>query len=162
APPAAAAPRVAPAPAGLATRRVHRHRRTGLQPRRRALVEAAPRHQRPATHGPLRQPVGLGLAGEACGKDRPQRGPGAVPGPGGSAAREELRRGPARPRLAALPGSRVGEIERLAGDFLAAAARVLAVEPALQVVAPMANRHARAAFERVLANHPDAATLQPA
>ena len=82
--------------------------------------------------------------------------------PDRAAAREELRLDPVRPLLAVLPGSRVGEIERLAGDFLAAAARVLAAEPALQVVAPMANRHARAAFERVLANHPDAATLQPA
>ena len=82
--------------------------------------------------------------------------------PDRAAAREELRLDPARPLLAVLPGSRVGEIERLADDFLAAAARVLAAEPALQVVAPMANRHARAAFERVLANHPDAATLQPA
>ncbi|CAG4974791.1 lipid-A-disaccharide synthase [Novilysobacter luteus] len=82
--------------------------------------------------------------------------------PDRAAAREELRLDPARPLLAVLPGSRVGEIERLAGDFLAAAARVLAAEPALQVVAPMANRHARDAFERVLANHPDAATLQPA
>ena len=82
--------------------------------------------------------------------------------PDRAAAREELRLDPARPLLAVLPGSRVGEIERLAGDFLAAAARVLAAESALQVVAPMAHRHARAAFERVLANHPDAATLQPA
>ena len=82
--------------------------------------------------------------------------------PDRAAAREELRLDPVRPLLAVLPGSRVGEIERLAGDFLAAAARVLAAEPALQVVAPMANRHARAAFERVLGNHPDAATLQPA
>ena len=82
--------------------------------------------------------------------------------PDRAAAREELRLDPARPLLAVLPGSRVGEIERLAGDFLAAAARVLAAEPALQVVAPMANRHARAAFERVVGNHPDAATLQPA
>jgi len=82
--------------------------------------------------------------------------------PDRAAAREELRLDPARPLLAVLPGSRVGEIERLADDFLAAAARVLAAEPALQVVAPMANRHARAAFERVLGNHPDAATLQPA
>ena len=82
--------------------------------------------------------------------------------PDRAAAREELRLDPVRPLLAVLPGSRVGEIERLADDFLAAAARVLAAEPALQVVAPMANRHARAAFERVLGNHPDAATLQPA
>ncbi|MEG3157497.1 lipid-A-disaccharide synthase, partial [Lysobacter zhanggongensis] len=49
--------------------------------------------------------------------------------PDRAAAREELRLDPARPLLAVLPGSRVGEIERLAGDFLAAAARVLAAEP---------------------------------
>jgi len=64
--------------------------------------------------------------------------------------------------LALLPGSRVGEIERLAADFLAAAARVLAAEPQLQVIAPMATAQARAAFEQVLAAHPDGPTLQPA
>lgn len=67
-----------------------------------------------------------------------------------------------RPLLALLPGSRVGEIQRLAGDFLGAAARVLAAEPRLQIVAPMASAHARRAFEQVLAGHPDAAALAPA
>jgi lipid-A-disaccharide synthase len=66
------------------------------------------------------------------------------------------------PVLALLPGSRVGEVERLSGDFLAAAARLRAAEPRLSVVAPMANAQARAAFERVLASHPDAAALRPA
>ncbi|WP_425476951.1 lipid-A-disaccharide synthase [Novilysobacter arseniciresistens] len=82
--------------------------------------------------------------------------------PDRDAARRELGLAGDRPLLALLPGSRVGEIERLGNDFLAAAARVLAAEPALQVVAPMASGHARAAFERVLAAHPDAAALHPA
>ena len=64
--------------------------------------------------------------------------------------------------LALLPGSRVGEIDRLAADFLAAAARVLAALPQLQIISPMADAQARAVFERVLATHPDAATLHPA
>ncbi|RDZ29026.1 lipid-A-disaccharide synthase [Lysobacter silvisoli] len=66
------------------------------------------------------------------------------------------------PVLALLPGSRVGEIERLADDFIGAAARLRAAEPRLSVVAPMANAGARAAFERKLAAHPDAAALRPA
>lgn len=82
--------------------------------------------------------------------------------PDRDAARATLGLDPARPLLALLPGSRVGEIERLGADFLAAAARVLSSEPRLQVVAPMANAHARATFERVLDAHPDAALLRPA
>ena len=64
--------------------------------------------------------------------------------------------------LALLPGSRVGEIDRLAADFLAAAARVRGALPQLQILAPMADAQARATFERVLATHPDAKALQPA
>jgi lipid-A-disaccharide synthase len=59
------------------------------------------------------------------------------------------------PVLALLPGSRTGEIERLAADFLGAAARVAAEIPGLRIVAPMADRHARATFERMLAASPD-------
>jgi len=70
-------------------------------------------------------------------------------------ARVALGLDPARPVLALLPGSRVGEIERLGGDFLAAAARMLAAVPDLQVVVPMANVQADAAFRRVFAAHPD-------
>ncbi|WP_119718606.1 lipid-A-disaccharide synthase [Cognatilysobacter tabacisoli] len=81
--------------------------------------------------------------------------------PDRDAARAQLGLDAARPVLALLPGSRVGEIERLGHDFLSAAALLLAADPALQVVAPMANAHARAAFERVLAAHPDAASLAP-
>ncbi|WP_189454036.1 lipid-A-disaccharide synthase [Lysobacter bugurensis] len=82
--------------------------------------------------------------------------------PDRAAARVDLGLDGARPVLALLPGSRVGEIERLAPDFLGAAARVLAAEPGLQVVAPMANARAAAAFDRVVRAHPDAATLAPA
>ena len=82
--------------------------------------------------------------------------------PDRAGARATLGLDAGRPVLALLPGSRVGEIERLAPDFLAAAARVLAAEPTLQIVAPMASRHAAAAFDRVLAAHPDAAQLAPA
>jgi len=67
-----------------------------------------------------------------------------------------------RPLLALLPGSRVGEIERLGADFLAAAARVLREMPSLQIVVPMANAQAHGAFRRVFAAHPDANALSPA
>ena len=66
------------------------------------------------------------------------------------------------PVLALLPGSRVGEIERLAADFIAAAAQVLLQQPHLRIVAPMANAQAREAFSRVLATHHDHAALQAA
>jgi lipid-A-disaccharide synthase len=66
------------------------------------------------------------------------------------------------PVLAVLPGSRTGEIERLGADFLAAAARVLAARPGLRIVAPMAGRAAREAFERVLAASPARDALQGA
>ena len=82
--------------------------------------------------------------------------------PDRATARRRLGLDPTRPVLALLPGSRVGEIERLGADFLAAAARVLSAEPRLLVMAPMANVRARIAFERVLAVHPAAATLAPA
>ena len=81
--------------------------------------------------------------------------------PDRGAARRRLGLDQTRSVLALLPGSRVGEIERLGADFLAAAALVLAAEPRLQIVAPMADARARAAFERVLAAHPAATTLAP-
>ena len=81
--------------------------------------------------------------------------------PDRDAARSTLGIDPATPTLALLPGSRVGEIERLAGDFLAAAARVLQQEPRLRIVAPMANTHAGDAFARILAAHPGRTALAP-
>lgn len=74
--------------------------------------------------------------------------------PDRAAARADLGLPVDAPVLALLPGSRTGEIERLGPDFLAAAARVAADVPGLRVVAPMADRRARGAFERVLAASP--------
>lgn len=82
--------------------------------------------------------------------------------PDRAAARAALGLDDTRPLLALLPGSRVGEIERLGADFIGAAVRVLASEPSLQVVAPMADAHARAAFQRMLDSHPEASSLLPA
>jgi lipid-A-disaccharide synthase len=55
------------------------------------------------------------------------------------------------PVLAMLPGSRLGEIRRLAGDFLAAAALLTGQFPQLHVIAPMANASCRATFESAIA-----------
>ena len=52
--------------------------------------------------------------------------------------------------LALLPGSRLGEIARLAPDFLGAARQLVARMPDLRIVAPMANTACRAAFERAI------------
>ena len=78
------------------------------------------------------------------------------------AMREQLGIDLDRPVLALLPGSRVGEIERLAATFLSAAARVLEEMPDLQIVVPIANAPANLAFRRVLGGHPDISNLQPA
>jgi lipid-A-disaccharide synthase len=82
--------------------------------------------------------------------------------PDREAARASLALPPGVPLVALLPGSRGSEIERLAPDFLAAAARVRQAMPTLRIVAPMAGPAARARFERILAAHPDAAMLGPA
>lgn len=54
------------------------------------------------------------------------------------------------PVLAVLPGSRLGEIERLAPTFLDAAALVAAQVPGLQVLVPAANAACRSALEALL------------
>ena len=82
--------------------------------------------------------------------------------PDRDAARASLGIEHSAPALALLPGSRIGEIDRLAADFIAAAAQVLRQEPRLRIVAPMANAPARVAFSRILAAHPEQATLQAA
>jgi lipid-A-disaccharide synthase len=65
-------------------------------------------------------------------------------------ARRALGLPPDAPVLALLPGSRLGEIRRLAADFIAAAARLHAQLPDLRIVAPMANAACRQAFEGAL------------
>lgn len=49
--------------------------------------------------------------------------------------------------IALLPGSRVGEVERLGTDFLRAAAWLAERRPQLEFIAPMATAHAREVFE---------------
>jgi lipid-A-disaccharide synthase len=52
--------------------------------------------------------------------------------------------------VAVLPGSRVGEVARLADDFAGAIAWLERRRPGLQFVAPMANARTRTLFERTL------------
>lgn len=68
--------------------------------------------------------------------------------PDREAARRALGLAADAPVLAVLPGSRLGEIQRLAPDFVAAVARLQAQRPGLVVVAPMANPACDAAFAR--------------
>jgi lipid-A-disaccharide synthase len=58
--------------------------------------------------------------------------------------------------VALLPGSRVGEVERLGADFLAAAAWLAARRPGLEFIAPMATARAREVFEKKQAEVPAA------
>ncbi len=52
--------------------------------------------------------------------------------------------------VALLPGSRLGELHRLGGDFLRAAALLLSERPKLKFIAPMANAACRIVFARQL------------
>lgn len=70
------------------------------------------------------------------------------------AARHALGLPAEAPVLALLPGSRSGEVARLAPDFLQAAARVGQSLPGLQVLIPAANPTCRALLERQLAAMP--------
>jgi len=65
-------------------------------------------------------------------------------------ARAALGMEPGTTLLALLPGSRVGEVRRLAPRFIRAAALLSARRPGLQVVAAMAGGAARREFERAL------------
>lgn len=53
----------------------------------------------------------------------------------------------ARELIALLPGSRMGEVERLGGEFAAAAALLAARHPGVRFIAPMASAAVRARFE---------------
>ncbi len=71
-------------------------------------------------------------------------------------ARSALGIDPRATLIALLPGSRVGEVERLGRDFLAAAAWIAAQRPQMRFVAPMATARVREAFERNAAQLPGA------
>ncbi|MFY2765273.1 lipid-A-disaccharide synthase [Arenimonas sp. MALMAid1274] len=70
--------------------------------------------------------------------------------PDREAARAHLGRDPVAPLLAVLPGSRLGEIERLLPTFLEAARFVTAQVPDLVVVIPAANPGCRTLIESLL------------
>jgi lipid-A-disaccharide synthase len=63
-------------------------------------------------------------------------------------ARNALGLDPASNLIALLPGSRLGEIERLGRDFVEAARFIHVRRPLMQFVAPMASPKAKRAFER--------------
>jgi lipid-A-disaccharide synthase len=71
-----------------------------------------------------------------------------------TAAREQLGLAPDGQVVALLPGSRVGEVGRLARPFLEAAAWCQARHPGLRFVVPLASGGCRAAFEQALASLP--------
>jgi lipid-A-disaccharide synthase len=71
-------------------------------------------------------------------------------------ARRALGFDPAVPLIALLPGSRIGEVARLAAPFAAAAAHIRAQRPGWQFVAPMASVGVRETFEKLIAQVPDA------
>ena len=62
--------------------------------------------------------------------------------------------------VALLPGSRMGEVERLGADFIAAAAWIAAQRPGTGFLAPMASESVRAMFERQLAASVTAPSVQ--
>lgn len=72
------------------------------------------------------------------------------------AARAALGLDPAATVIALLPGSRLGEVERLGADFLAAAAWLAERRPDVRFIAPMASAGAREAFARKQAQVPAA------
>ena len=56
--------------------------------------------------------------------------------------------------VALLPGSRMGEVERLGSDFISAAAWIAVKRPETIFLAPMASARVRAVFERQMASAP--------
>src|SRR5580658_1398387 len=68
-----------------------------------------------------------------------------------AAARRELAIDAEAALVALLPGSRIGEVERLGADFLAAVRWLSERRPDLQFIAPMASATVRAVFERQMA-----------
>jgi lipid-A-disaccharide synthase len=62
--------------------------------------------------------------------------------------------------IAILPGSRLGEVERLGGDFVRAAALVAQRRPDIEFVSPLASDRVRQAFERKIAEVPLAPAIR--
>lgn len=91
---------------------------------------------------------GAGLAAEFVGHPLADRLP-LVPDRAG--ARRTLGFADDATVVALLPGSRRGEVERLAADFVGAARWLSARRPGVRFVAPMANSAARELFEAVAA-----------
>ncbi len=79
--------------------------------------------------------------------------------PDQAAARGELGLAAEAPVVAVLPGSRVGEVSRLAADFAGAIAWLAGRRPGLQFVVALADGRTRGVFDRALADHaPGSAT----
>ncbi len=76
------------------------------------------------------------------------------------AARADLGLDPRIPVIALLPGSRIGEVSRLATPFAAAAARIAARHADWQFIAPMASSSARETFLRLIAQVPDVPVIR--
>ena len=161
-------------------RRVRRHRCAGVQSRpREASAREGPQDR------PVREPAGLGVASGQSPQYRPRLRSGALPVAfrdlpstratacrrPSSAIRSPIRfrwRSTAKARarrsvlktsatvVALLPGSRVGEVERLGTDFLQAAAWLAERRPDIEFIAPMATARAREAFESKQAEVPAA------
>jgi lipid-A-disaccharide synthase len=62
--------------------------------------------------------------------------------------------------VAVLPGSRVGEVARLADDFAGAIGWLAGRRPGLRFIAPMANARTRILFEQALARYSPATQVQ--
>ena len=75
-------------------------------------------------------------------------------------ARGALGLEPTRLLIALLPGSRIGEVARLAAPFAAAAARIAAVRADAQFLAPMASAAARESFLKHIAQVPCLPTIR--
>ena len=74
-------------------------------------------------------------------------------------ARHSLEIDPAATVVALLPGSRMGEVERLGADFVAAAAWIAGRRPGFKFIAPMATPGVRRGFERKIAEVPAAPAI---
>ncbi|HTE14874.1 MAG TPA: lipid-A-disaccharide synthase [Burkholderiales bacterium] len=74
--------------------------------------------------------------------------------PAQSVVRDALGLSGAAPVIALLPGSRMSELQAMAGLFVAAAKCIGAAVPSARFVAPMVNRETRALFEAALSHEP--------